>query len=171
MKNSVIKTTLLTSALVFCFFSCKKSSTTNSNTNNTSPPSVTYSTKGITIALVDASYNGYPGTYTSTRKAIMRCNGVKLDSLLGLDTTRTSTGLYSPCNSPSTTHSNYKAFKIQDGAENYLDIYDSNTVICSYHVWLTAQTPYLQPVTGSNSPGTNGALTCSPNPWLAQVFR
>ena len=150
-------------------FACKKSSTTNSNSNSSSSPTVTYSTKGITVALVDASY--YSGTYTSTRKAIMRCNGVKLDSLLGLDTTHTSIGSYSPCNSPSITHSNYKAFKIQNGAENYLDIYDSNTVICSYHVWLTAQTPYLEPVTGSSTAGTNGALTCSPNPWLAQVFR
>lgn len=122
----------------------------------------TYSNLTLGIALVDRLDGSWTGTFSTNRKAIIHCDGVAIDSLLSLDTTCVNMPSFDHCTMSSMLNINSKSFKIQDGADNYLDIYDNGLLIAQSKIMFTPYT-YLNAVIASSSPGTsnvNGPGVC-----------
>ena len=109
---------------------------------------------------MDETFGIYSATtFSGSIKAIVHCNNIVIDSLVGLDTTQTSNHMFSTCSSPM--HLNQKNFKIQNGADNYLDIYMNGIQISSSYIWVTHTPAYLEPITSSSSSGTSNQQGCS----------
>ena len=139
------------SIMVMLAHSCKKDK--KEEPIPPTPATVTYSNLTLGIGLVDWQTASWPGTFSLNRKAIIQCGGVAIDSLLALDTTCTSIASFDPCAMYSTLNINYKSFKIQDGADNYLEIYDNGLLIAQSKIMFSPYT-YLNAVTANSSPGT-----------------
>lgn len=122
----------------------------------------TYSNLTLGIALLDRLNAPWTGTFSTNTKAIIHCGGVAIDSLIGLDTTCVSMPSFDQCAMSSMLNISSKSFKIQDGADNYLDIYDNGLLIAQSKIMFTPYT-YLNAVIASSSPGTenvNGPGAC-----------
>lgn len=127
--------------LIACFSlmvattSCKKEKTPEpAPTAQTTTPT-TYGTFHIDIALVDmtaASY-GCTSSWGSTRTAYIVCNGNRIDSLVGLSVS-TYTTTSSPGVATLAASSTPKDFKVQDGADNYLEIYSDGVKVASSQI-------------------------------------
>lgn len=155
------KTLMILMVIAATMFSCKKEK------NEIAPAaptvqSATYSNLTIQIGLADKTCYGWAANSFSagTKKAVIRCNGVLLDSLVGLDTTVISGSLcttFDPCANSSSLHLNSKAFKVQNDADNFLDIYDGGTLIATSKIILST-TPSLLPIAQNPYQGTDNYL-------------
>ena len=108
-------------------------------------------------------------TFSGNCKAIVHCNNVAIDSLVGLDTTQTSNHMFNPCS--SIMNINQKTFKIQNGANNYLDIYMNGVQLSSSLIWVTHTPPYLEALAASSSQGTLNQSALCGNEFLEVLTR
>lgn len=119
-------------SLMLTATSCKKETVEPTPAAAPVAPVVTYGTFSADIALVDmtATSFGCPNSWGSVRTAYVVCNGVKIDSLTGLNV-YTDSGLSSPSLSTLAGVANSKNFKVQDGSDNYLEIYSDGVKVAS----------------------------------------
>lgn len=123
--------------LIACFSlmvattSCKKEKTPEpAPTAQTTTPT-TYGTFHIDIALVDRTDLAWStSTWGTVRTAYIVCNGTRIDSLTSLSVQVYSSDPY-PFNSTFLANANAKDFKVQDGADNYLEIYNDGIKVAS----------------------------------------
>jgi hypothetical protein len=114
-------------SLSFLVTSCKKEKTPEPTPTAQTSPSVTYSTFTVSVALIDNTNSGYPGTYsTNVKKAYVRSGSTILDSIVGINVTSDATGA-DPCGM-ATLDTITRSVKIQNDATNYIDIYDGTTL-------------------------------------------
>jgi hypothetical protein len=120
-------------SLLLTATSCQKEKTPEPTpTAVTTAPVVTYGTFSADIALVDMTSTafGCPNSWGSVRTAYVVCNGVKIDSLTGLNV-HVDSGASSPSLSTLISVANSKSFKVQDGSDNYLEIYSDGVKVAS----------------------------------------
>jgi hypothetical protein len=110
-------------SLMLTATSCKKEK--QPEPSPAAPVAVTYSNISFDIALVDKGgslYSTWTTVFTGPFNAYIVCNNIKIDSLTNLNVTVTTSG-FMDCPISSYTALNTKSFKIQDGANNYIEVY------------------------------------------------
>ena len=118
-------------SLMVATTSCKKEKTPEPAPTSTATPAPTYGTFHIDIALVDRTdFAMAATTWGTVRTAYIVCNGTRIDSLTNLNVQVCSSDPY-PFSSTFLANADAKDFKVQDGADNYLEIYNNGTKVAS----------------------------------------
>lgn len=123
---------LVSSLLIIAAMSCKKENTPDPAPANTTttPTTPTYGTFHIDIALVDRTDWTPFAAWGTVQKAYIVCNGNRIDSLTSLTIQTYNSDPY-PFSSTFLANANGKDFKVQDGADNYLEIYNDGIKVAS----------------------------------------
>lgn len=153
----IIMVALLTIALTAT--SCKKDETKPQA--QTAAPAVTYGTYTFDIGAADLQST--TATFSGVVMAKTQCGGTILDSaqvLMTLLNPSITLGNYDPCSTTTTayaTPTETKSLKVQNGATNYLEVYDDTGLLARYEILSNG---FLTVI--FKSPGTNtyGKLPC-----------